>query len=153
MNLLKENHYDDSVRIGMVRANQMMIQENLEKLKKNPDDIQAKMDVGWSYYQSYQFQEAIAFLTKFQPEGDRKFEYYNVLGRCYLGVRDYVHARQCFLVWKNLIEQLPEEDTSAETEKTCPVSVCEFPDCRLLYEDRGLRECQTASGYRIIQRS
>lgn len=117
MDLLKENHYDDSVRIGMVRANQMMIQENLEKLKKNPDDIQAKMDVGWSYYQSYQFQEAIAFLTKFQPEGDRKFEYYNVLGRCYLGVRDYAHARQCFLVWKNLIEQLPEEDTSAETEK------------------------------------
>lgn len=117
MDLLKENHYDDSVRIGMVRANQMMIQENLDKLKKNPDDIQAKMDVGWSYYQSYQFQEAIAFLTKFQPEGDRKFEYYNVLGRCYLGVRDYAHARQCFLVWKNLIEQLPEEDTSAETEK------------------------------------
>lgn len=34
MDLLKENHYDDSVRIGMVRANQMMIQENLEKLKK-----------------------------------------------------------------------------------------------------------------------
>ena len=33
------------------------------------------------------------------------------------GVRDYAHARQCFLVWKNLIEQLPEEDTSAETEK------------------------------------
>lgn len=63
------------------------------------------------------FEEAIAFLTKFQPEGDRKFEYYNVLGRCYLGVRDYAHARQCFLVWKNLIEQLPEEDTSAETEK------------------------------------
>ena len=27
MDLLKENHYDDSVRIGMVRANQMMIQQ------------------------------------------------------------------------------------------------------------------------------
>ena len=117
MDLLKENHYDDSVRIGMVRANQMMIQENLEKLKKNPDDIQAKMDIGWSYYQSYQFQDAISFLIKFQPEGDRKFEYYNVLGRCYLGIRDYEHAKQCFLVWKDLIEQLPEEDTSAETEK------------------------------------
>ena len=117
MNLLKENHYDDSVRIGMVRANQMMIQENLEKLKKDPDDIQAKMDIGWSYYQSYQFQDAILFLTGFQPEADRKFEYYNVLGRCYLGIRDYEHAKQCFLVWKDLIEQLPEEDTSAETEK------------------------------------
>ena len=35
MDLLKENHYDDSVRIGMVRANQMMIQENLERFFKD----------------------------------------------------------------------------------------------------------------------
>lgn len=117
MDLLKENHYDDSVRIGMVRANQMMIEENFAHLKEQPDDIAAKMEIGWSYYQSYQFQEAVSFLRSFETDQDRKFEYYNVLGRCYLGMADYKNAQECFFAWAHLIEALPESDTSEDAEK------------------------------------
>lgn len=117
MELLKENHYDNNVRIGMIRANQKMIEENEKLLAENPDDNTARMEIAWSRYQSYQFKEAVAFLTSFSPDEEQKFEYYNVLGRCYLGINDYEHALRCFLAWKNLIEMLPEDDFSEENEK------------------------------------
>lgn len=117
MALLKENHYDDNVRIGMVRANQKMIEENFAHLKKQPDDIAAKMEIGWSYYQSYQFKEAVSFLRSFKPDQDHRFEYYNVLGRCYLGMADYKNAKECFFTWAHLIEALPKSDTSEDAEK------------------------------------
>lgn len=117
MELLKENHYDDNVRVGMVRANQKMIENNLKHLKSNPDDMQAKLEIGWSYYQSYQFQDAIDFLKNVEPDQARKFEYYNVLGRCYLGVMDYENAKECFFTWADLIESLPKDDVSEDAEK------------------------------------
>lgn len=117
MELLKENHYDDNVRIGMVRANQKMIEANFAHLKEQPDDTASKMEIGWSYYQSYQFKEAVSFLRSFEPDHDREFEYYNVLGRCYLGMADYNNARECFFTWAHLIESLPENDMSDDAEK------------------------------------
>lgn len=117
MELLKENHYDNNVRIGMIRANQKLIEENEKLLAEHPDNASARMEIAWSRYQSYQFREAIDHLTSFLPEGEQKFEYYNVLGRCYLGINDSRNALQCFLAWKNLIERLPEEDQSEEVEK------------------------------------
>ena len=117
MDLLKENHYDDNVRIGMVRANQKMIEQNRKRLKEYPDDLKAKMEIGWSYYQSYQFQEAIDFLKTVTPDQETKFEYYNVLGRCYLGNADYKNARECFHTWENLIESIPENDESENAQK------------------------------------
>ncbi len=117
MELLKDNHYDNNVRIGMIRSNQKLIEDNEKLLAENPDDMTARMEIAWSRYQSYQFQEAVKFLTSFSPEGEQKFEYYNVLGRCYLGISDYEHALRCFLAWRNLIEQLPQEDTSEAVQK------------------------------------
>jgi tetratricopeptide (TPR) repeat protein len=119
MELLRKNHYDNKVRAGMIRANQGIIAQNREKLNENPDDNRARLEIAWSCYQSYRFDEGIEILDTFEPDGEEIFEYYNVKGRTYLCKLDYEAALPCFFSWKEAIESLDENaeeesDTSLE---------------------------------------
>ena len=117
LDLLKENHYDNNVRIGMIRANQELIHIHEQQLQENPDNIEAKLEIAWSRYQSYQFPEAIAILDTFEPTEEKTFEYYNVKGRTYLCLNEFEQALSCFEKWKAAIEALAADDMSEETQK------------------------------------
>lgn len=117
MDLLRENHYDNNVRIGMIRSNQRMIEENEKLLEKEPNNMKVKMEIAWSRYQCYQFDQAIQLLNSFVPDKESEFDYYNVLGRSYLALEDYNRAITCFFKWKELIEALPDKDSSEDIDK------------------------------------
>ncbi len=117
MDLLKINHFDNNVRAGMIRANQGLIGQLKAKLETDPSDDKSRMEMAWSYYQSYQFNEAIEVLDQFTPDDEKICEYNNVKGRTYLCLQDYNNALKCFEIWKKAIEELPMDDNSEETEK------------------------------------
>lgn len=115
MELLKINHYDNSVRAGMMRANQALIEELKKKLYADPKDNKSRMEMAWSYYQSYKFDEAIAVLDEFEPDRECACEYNNVKGRTYLCLCDYDKALACFERWRDEIDRIPKEDTSKDS--------------------------------------
>ena len=115
MELLKINHYDNNVRAGMIRANHALVEEMKKKVAENPDDNKSRMEMAWSYYQSYRFDEAIAVLDEFEPDAEKVCEYNNVKGRTYLCLSDYDKALVCFQRWKEEIEKIPKEDTSKDS--------------------------------------
>lgn len=117
LDLLKENHYDNNVRMGMIKANQKLIEYHQKHLEEDPDNIEDKMEIAWSYYQSYQFEKGIALLESFEPNEEKKHEYVNVKGRIYLCLMNYTKALECFELWKRYIEELPDEDTSEDCLK------------------------------------
>lgn len=131
MDLLKVNHYDSKVRVGMIRANQKIIDvlntriealENGEELYFDEDDDlrtvdDMRLELGWCFYQSYRFDEALYNLDQFLPSEEKKFEYFNVKGRVYLCLNRYDEAVTCFKIWKDAIEALDPEDTSEKTEE------------------------------------
>ncbi len=110
MELLRENNYDNNIRAGMLRANLSLIEENNKKLLEEPDNADIKIELAWSYYQSYKFEDAVKVLDDFLPDNERSFEYYNVKGRAYLCLLDYRNAFSCFYRWKEAIEALPDVD-------------------------------------------
>lgn len=109
MELLRENNYDNNIRAGMLRANISLIEENKKKLLLDPDNADIKIEIAWSYYQSYKFEEAVNILDGFEPKEEKRFEYYNVKGRSYLCLLDYRSALSCFFRWKEEIEALPKD--------------------------------------------
>lgn len=117
MELLKMNHYDNSVRVGMIKANHKLIDEFKKKLEENPEDNDSRLEMAWSFYQSYRFKEAIQILDEFEPNDDKKCEYNNVKGRTYLCLSDYDNALSCFEVWKSEIEKISADDTSEDSIK------------------------------------
>lgn len=114
MELLKINHFDNNVRAGMIRANQGLIEMLREKIDADPSDNASRMEMAWSFYQSYRFDEAIAVLDTFEPDAEKLCEYHNVKGRTYLCLSDYENALACFQIWKSEIEKIPETDTDEE---------------------------------------
>lgn len=115
--LLRINHYDNHVRAGMMRANACLVEEYKKKLEDNPDDSDTRIEMAWSHYQSYHFEEAIESVEGVTPAGKQVFEFYNVRGRSYLCLEQYDKAIDDFFYWKEAIEGLDKEDTSEETEK------------------------------------
>ncbi|MDE6025803.1 MAG: tetratricopeptide repeat protein [Lachnospiraceae bacterium] len=114
MELLKLNHYDNSVRAGMIRANLSLIEQYKKNIEDNPEDNKSRMEMAWSYYQSYKFDDAIDILDSFEPDEEKRCEYFNVKGRTYLCLLKYDEALQCFFVWKAEIEKISEDDNSED---------------------------------------
>ena len=116
MELLRINHYDNSARTGMIRANAMLIEELKAKQADSPDDKKIPMEIGWSLYQIYKFLEALDVLDKLEPDETQIFEYNNLKGRVYLCLQDYQNALVCFNTWKEAIESIPSDDDSKDAK-------------------------------------
>ncbi|MBQ8923820.1 MAG: tetratricopeptide repeat protein [Lachnospiraceae bacterium] len=136
LKLLRENNYDNAVRTGMLRANYKLIEKYEEKINENPDDNNTRLELAWSMYQSYRFEEAVKVLDAFIPTEEKIFEYYNVKGRCYLCLLDYENALFCFFKWKEAIERLPDDDSeeTVKQKKRYPYVNCLIGDCYLKQE-------------------
>lgn len=117
MELLQENHYDNNIRTFLVTANEGLIEQNLKRLAESPEDRKLRMEISWSYFQSYRFDEAIEFLWDMEPAEEEACEYYNLLGRSYFAKREYRKALSCFMKWCEAIARIPEDDHSEEAEK------------------------------------
>ena len=117
MELLRENNYENSIRAGMLRANYKLIEKYEDMLKENPDDNDTRIEMAWSLYQSYRFDEAVKVLDEFIPSEEKYYEYYNVKGRCYLCLLDYENALYCFFRWREAIEKLPDDNDTENLKK------------------------------------
>lgn len=114
MELLRINHYDNSARSSMIRANVGLINELKKSREENPEDKKIPMEISWSLYQIYKFQEAISVLDEFEPNEDQICEYNNLKGRVYLCLQEFHNALKCFHNWKEAIEAIPKDDDSKE---------------------------------------
>ena len=151
MELLRINHYDNSARSGMIRANVGRIDELKKSRQENPEDKKVPMEMGWSYYQIYKFSEAINILNEFEPSEEQNCEYNNLKGRVYLCLQEFHNALKCFHNWKAAIEAIPNEDDSKEAmDKKKRYGYVNFliGDCHLK-----LKEYDTAREYIEVARS
>lgn len=152
MELLKTNHYDNSARAGMIRANTELIKELKGKAAKEPDNKKHPMEMGWSYYQIYKFDEALKVLDELEPDESQIFEYNNLKGRVYLCLQDFNNALKCFSNWKDAIEAIPKEDDSKDAKdkrKRYGYVNCLIGDCYLKLQDYKTAEYYLKTAYSI----
>ncbi|MBR4514391.1 MAG: tetratricopeptide repeat protein [Lachnospiraceae bacterium] len=115
--ILKKNQYDSNARAGMIRADQELVNIYRKKIEQDPSDVRMKFEFAWSCYQCFEFEEAVKMLDTFTPSYEDSYEYYNVKGRCYLCLKRYEEARNCFLVWRSRIDEIPEDTEDEELQK------------------------------------
>lgn len=138
MELIRINHYDNSARNGMIRANIELIKELKTKREEEPDNKKLPMEIGWSLYQIYSFKEAVEVLDSFQPDEAQTCEYNNLKGRVYLCLSKYEDALDCFFTWREAIEAIPKDDDSKDArDKRKRINYVQFliGDCYLRLKD------------------
>ena len=120
IDLLDENENDYMAHNGMTECNKKLIEVFSEKLKEEPDNKEYKMEISWSYYRTSDFKNAKEMLLSFEPQEEKVYSYYNLLGRCWFYEKEYGNALSCFNNWKSSIEKLekiPDEELSEELKK------------------------------------
>lgn len=135
MDILEKYSYADDAYIGMVQANQKIIEKNLELLQQNPEDHKAAFEVAWSYYRNGEDKSAVEALNRFRPDADEEIQYWNVKGRSLLFGKQYEAALNCLLRWKEILEEKKAnrgEDFSEDLDKQL---------CRLPYVHNLIARC------------
>ncbi len=117
LDILDQDVYDENAHYGLSAANEGLIEKYKSQIEENPEDDDTKILLVWCYYRNSLHKEAVDLLVTFEPDEKTKFEYYNLLGRNYMGINQYEKALECFKKWISAIEEIPEEDDSEEAKK------------------------------------
>lgn len=116
LEVIQKNPYDGRARAGMYQANLAYIEEGKAWLVDHPDDRERMQEMAWSCYQNYMYEEGIEILDAFEPAFEESFKYYNVKGRMYIEGKRYEEALDCFVKWKQSVEQLMEQESPSEED-------------------------------------
>ncbi len=88
-----------------------------KRLAGHPEDLKARMDLGWCYLQSGRAGETLTLMEGITPAADQEKDFFNLMGKtCYYAKR-YEEARPYLLRWAELLRlQLPEEEQAREED-------------------------------------
>ncbi len=109
LDLLDINGSDEWAMTKMMRANDGLKEELINKISENPDDDNIKIKLAWCYYRNNLLDEAVNVLNDFTPSDENRGKYYGLLGRNLLYNDEPEKALECFFIWKDELENTPEK--------------------------------------------
>jgi len=117
MKMLDRNQYDDGARYGLIRANNGLIEKYNKILEDEQDNDKVKYDLVWCYYRNGAFDKCVEVLTAFEPANEDRCEYYDLLGRNYMYIKEHDKALESLFAWRDAILDIPEDDQSEKAVK------------------------------------
>jgi|GEM_PF-2582109 len=98
--LLAINRFDTYVHSLLTQCNEKMIDDMRVKFDADPSDTANSIELIWSYYQNYQFDEALMILKEMpMPTDAMIMDYHYLYGRVLLQKEEFTEARGYFLEW------------------------------------------------------
>lgn len=107
--ILDDYPYSNSVKQELSQVNELIIEEYKENVKAHPEDMEKKLELGWSCLQNDKIEDGLAILDSIQAEGANAFSLQNLSGRLYMEHGEYEKAIQYFAKWEQMIRELPDE--------------------------------------------
>lgn len=83
----------------------------LERVEKDPDDLDAWVELCWSRFHSDRIKETLEMLDQktFTPGTSEYYDYVDMKGRCLLEMEDYEGALGYLKEWEKALEELPDD--------------------------------------------
>ncbi|MGL4848685.1 MAG: tetratricopeptide repeat protein [Clostridium sp.] len=95
------NPYDDYIRNKIYVVNEKIIEKRkADYLNLNYDE---RFNLAWLLFENYRYDETLE--VDFTPKEEDKCEYYDLIGRAYLGLENYSKALDSFNLWIEKIEK------------------------------------------------
>ena len=105
----------------------------LARLEKDPDDLEAWIEVCWSRFHSDRIKETMEMLDQktYTPGTSEYYDYVDMKGRCLLETEDYEGALQYLKAWEKALEELPDDGSEkyAKRKKTLGYQCFVFAEC------------------------
>ena len=83
----------------------------LERLKSDPEDLDAWIELCWSRFHSDRIRETLEMLDQktYTPGTSEYYDYVDMKGRCLLETEDYEGALHYLKEWEKALEELPDD--------------------------------------------
>lgn len=119
--LLEISGRDETLESWMSTANEALIKqygEEIENGVENPNfpGDELKYEYGWCLFQNEKYDEALAFLEKFDAEQKNSYDYCNLYGRLLYETNRYEQSLPFIRKWLDIIKGLTDDGTD-ETRK------------------------------------
>ena len=105
----------------------------LERLEKDPDDLDAWIEVCWSRFHSDRIKETLEMLDQktFTPGTSEYYDYVDMKGRCLLEMEEYEEALKYLEEWEKALEELPDDGSEKykKRKKTLGYQRFVFAEC------------------------
>lgn len=107
--LWKDYPYSAVIDQELNSINKEVIEEYRKEFSVHPEDMDAGLELGWSYLQNKMIEERIEVLSHIVPDNIQRFSYENLSRRLYLESGDAKKALEHLKNWEQLIRELPDE--------------------------------------------
>lgn len=112
LELLEIDNYNDTLRIGLEKANIGVIESLKEQIDKEPENKSPKLELAWCYYQNYLCEQCIDLFESLEVDSEIYYDYYNLASRAYIEVGNFEKGFPCIEKW--ITEILKTEDDGTE---------------------------------------
>ena len=113
--LLGINRFDTYVHSLLTQCNEKMIDEMRSKFEEDPDDTANSIELIWSLYQNYMFDDALKILEEMKvPEDAMIMDYHYLYGRVLLQANRFAESKENFLNWIKDYEIHKDDDAPKE---------------------------------------
>lgn len=103
---------------GMLRDINTCIMDGFrEKLQADPDDMRARLELGWCYLQNEEYTKGIALVTAKEPDEATESEYHNLLGKLYYAKELPEKAEEHVKLWIQCLEKENPEDEKEKADR------------------------------------
>ncbi len=115
MELLELDSHNESIIAGFQKVNEKIKSKYEKALNDNPNDKEARLELGWCLLQDNLCQECIDLVEGMELDQENSYNYYNLIGRAYVYVENYEKAYGYIKSW--LEEIMKTEDDGTEKAK------------------------------------
>jgi len=116
----------------------------LDKIKGSEANLDDILEYAWLRLREDDFDEAIALVDGLNLDEKHLYPYYNILGRCYLGKKEYEKAASCFEKTSVLMDEKIEHFEELEKRDLDRVSCAYLPFYLYAIAKRNLKEYDEA---------
>lgn len=115
MELLELDSHNESIIAGFQKVNEKIKAKYEKALSENPNDKDARLELGWCLLQDNLCQECVDLVEGMELDQENSYNYYNLIGRAYVYLENYEKAYDYIKSW--LEEIMKTEDDGTEKAK------------------------------------
>ncbi|WP_163215921.1 tetratricopeptide repeat protein [Clostridium thermarum] len=112
LELLEIDKYNEELSVDLKKVNEALIIEYRERLEIEPNNKELMLELAWCLFQNGLYEECTALVQSIEVEDSVYYDYYNLISRVHLAMRDYKKAFPYVEQW--LEEILKAKDQGGE---------------------------------------
>lgn len=140
VNIMLSYPLDDEARKLVDDVNEGLERDLERKIQEDPENLKARMDLGWCYLQDEHPEKALELMQGRTPLPEQEKDYCNLMGKVHYYANQYDQAKPLLKRWAQLLEEQMPADGQAREDDHERMATSHSMLSQILLEDAKMAE-------------